>query len=97
MRMFAGLLVVEVEGPFGLDSWAAMMIVYAFVGVACCCNGLLGCNYLSRVAQKIGKINHGKGIWYLSGRPITLWLITVSGHIYLRRVGFSLPSFLPTS
>lgn len=46
--MFAGPPVVEVEGPLGLDSWAAMIFVYPFVGVACCCNGLLECNYFCR-------------------------------------------------
>ena len=88
--MFAGL-VLEVEGPLGLDSWAAIFVGLVVVVAA---NGLLECDYFRPIAQRLGKINHGSCIWYLSGRVPTLWLDTASKDIYLRPVGSSLPSFL---
>ena len=75
----------------GLGFWAAMAGC-SFVDVAD--NGLLECNCSIPVTQTVGRINHSKGVWYLSRRAITLWLMTAPKHIYLRLVGFSLP-FLP--
>jgi hypothetical protein len=60
VRMFAGL-VVEVESPLGLDSWAAIF-GYSFVIVA----AMVCSSATTRGVWTDRRTNDGRGVWCLS-------------------------------
>jgi len=60
--MFAGL-VVEVEGPLGLDSWAAIFVCPFVVFAAMVCSSMT----IDPYRPGVWEYKLGRGIWYLSG------------------------------